>query len=162
MTAVLRRSPTRRARPLVDSVPGEIDAQGMRLVRRVVFPWVSDIDRHWVAEIRPGRIRRVSYFQMVREMGIRRCGDRERSHMGNMAGFMLLNGGDHSFPPFDNRLLHRHRSMNAVEFMVEALAQLSFCIGARREQGPNLPHALHIVRPPSSRRHSGVMVVPQF
>lgn len=163
MTTMLRWSPTRRAWPLIDSVPGEIDAQGMRLIRRVVFPLVPGIDRHRIAEIRPGRIRLVSCFQMVREMGVGRRGDRERSYMGNMAGFLLLSGGDHSFPPFDNRLLHRYRSMNAVEFMVQALAQLSFfCIGAPRKQGKSLPHALHMVRPPSSRRHSGVMVVPQF
>lgn len=159
----LQRSPARCTSLLVDSVPGEIDAEGMRLKRRMVFPLVSYVDWHGIAQIRPGRIRLMSRFKMVGKMRIRRRGNRKRSDVHRMAGFWLLGSRHHSFPSFDDRLFHRHRSMDAVEFMIQACrTQLSKDRQEKRNTARVLPHALHMVRPLSSRRHNGVMVVPQF
>ena len=170
MTRLLRRSPARCASSLVESVPGEIDAKGMRLKRRVVFPWMlSYIDRHRIVQIRPGGIRLMSRFQMVGKMRIRRRRNRKRGDVDRMAGFLLLGGRDHSFSSFDSRLLHRHRPMHAVQFMVQT-CRTQPSNGPKTEERKTgrenrklfLPHALHMVRPLSSRRHNGVMVVPQF
>lgn len=164
MTTRLQWAPARCASLLVHAVSGEINAQGMRLKRRMVFPLVSYIDRHGIVQVRPGRIWLVSRFQMIGKMRIRRRRDRKRGDVDRMAGFLLLGGRDHPFPSFDDRLFHRHRSMNAVEFVVQACAEFSSrTIQAERRNIKNsLPHALQIVRPLSSRRHNGVMVVPQF
>lgn len=161
----LQRAAAGCASSLVHAIPGEIHAEGMRLERRMVFPLVSDIDRHGVVEVRPGRIRPVSSFQMIGEMGIRRCRDRKRGDVDRMAGFLLLGGRDYPFPSFDDRFFHRHWSMNAVEFMIQAYTEIQRSNDESPKKQPrkkSLPHALQMVRPLSSRRHNGVMVVPQF
>lgn len=169
MTRV-QRPPAWCASLLIHAIPGEIHAEGMRLERRMVFPLVSCIDRHRIVQIQPGRTRLVSRFQMIGKVGIGRRRDRKRGDVDRMAGFLLLGGRDHPFPSFDDRLFHRYRSMNAVEFMVQACAENSVVerfkcqeeTEKEKKRKKSIPHALQMVRPLSSRRHNGVMVVPQF
>lgn len=71
-------------------------------------------------------------------------------------------GGHHSASPLDLRLFHADRAVDAVQFVVEACKR-----GVSNEQADktvlvNIPQALQMVWPLSSRLHSGVMVVPQF
>ena len=78
---MLRRSSTRgallRRLPLVDSIPGEIHAQGMWLMRRMILPLTSMVDRRRIMMIRGGRTGLMSCVEMLGEMRIRRRGDRK-------------------------------------------------------------------------------------
>ena len=58
-------------------------------------------------------------------MGIRRRSDRKRGDVHRRAGFLLMGGRDHPFPSFDDRFFHRYRSMNALEFVVQAYTENS-------------------------------------
>lgn len=139
----LVRSPARCPSLLVDSVPREIDPERMRLKRWVVFPLMTDVDRHGIVQVRPGRTRWISRFQMVGKVRIRRRRNRERGDMDCMTGFLLLGGRDHTFPSFDDRLFHRHRSMNAVEFMVQACRiQLSHDQKCKEKHQEKIPYRM--------------------